>query len=56
VTTAVVLAPFFVHLEVLFGLGYKPAMHKRINNEIGKEITRIRKAEGEKKRATTKSS
>jgi uncharacterized membrane protein YGL010W len=53
--TAVVLAPFFVHLEVLFGLGYRPAMHKRINNEIGKEITRIRKAEGDKKRAEAKS-
>lgn len=55
-TAAVVLAPFFVHLEVLFGLGYKPAMHKRINNEIGKEIARIRKAEGDKKRAQVKAS
>jgi len=53
---AVVLAPFFVHLEILFGLGYKPAMHKRVNNEIGKEITRIRKAEGDKKRKEAKSS
>ena len=26
-------------------------MHKRINNAIGVEITKIRKAEGEKKRA-----
>lgn len=48
-STAVVLAPFFVHLEILFGLGYRPAMHKRINNEIGKEITKIRKAEGVKR-------
>jgi uncharacterized membrane protein YGL010W len=47
---AVVLAPFFVHLEILFGLGYRPAMHKRIINEIGKEITKLRKAEGDKKR------
>jgi len=46
---AVVLAPFFVHLEILFGLGYRPAMHKRINNAIGKEVTRIRK-EGVRKR------
>jgi len=53
---AVVLAPFFVHLEVLFGLGYRPDMHKRINNEIGKEIARIRKAEGNQKRAAAKSS
>jgi uncharacterized membrane protein YGL010W len=42
---AVVLAPFFVHLEVLFKLGYRPEMHKRINNEIGKEIFKIRKAD-----------
>ncbi|KAF5388363.1 hypothetical protein D9615_000130 [Tricholomella constricta] len=48
---AVVLAPFFVHLEILFALGYRPEMHKRINNEIGKEITKIRKAQGDKKRA-----
>ncbi|KAG6907835.1 hypothetical protein DXG01_007217 [Tephrocybe rancida] len=48
---AVVLAPFFVHLEILFALGYKPEMHKRINNEIGKEIAKIRKAQGDKKRA-----
>ncbi|KAG6832878.1 hypothetical protein H0H92_004762 [Tricholoma furcatifolium] len=48
---AVVLAPFFVHLEILFALGYRPEMHKRINNEIGKEITKIRKAQGDKRRA-----
>ncbi|KAF8224807.1 DUF962-domain-containing protein [Tricholoma matsutake] len=53
---AVVLAPFFVHLEVLFGLGYSPVMHKRINNKIGKEITRIRIAESDKKRAEANSS
>ncbi|KAF9057430.1 hypothetical protein BJ165DRAFT_1420364 [Panaeolus papilionaceus] len=47
---AVVLAPFFVHLEILFTLGYRPDMHKRIVNAIGVEITRIRKAEGDKKR------
>jgi uncharacterized membrane protein YGL010W len=47
---AVVLAPFFVHLEILFKLGYRPDMHKRINNAIGKEITRIRKAEGDNRR------
>jgi len=45
---AVVLAPFFVHLEVLFKLGYKPQMHKRLRNEIGKEITKVRQIEAEK--------
>ncbi|KAJ3565802.1 hypothetical protein NP233_g7411 [Leucocoprinus birnbaumii] len=48
---AVVLAPFFVHLELLFKAGYRPEFHRRINNEIGKEITKIRKAQGDKKRA-----
>ncbi|KAJ7068006.1 hypothetical protein C8F01DRAFT_1116529 [Mycena amicta] len=48
---AVVLAPFFVHLELLFGLGYRPEMHKHLNNEIGKEITKLRKAQGDARRA-----
>jgi uncharacterized membrane protein YGL010W len=47
----VVLAPFFVHLEILFALGYRPEMHKQLNNEIGKEITKLRKAQGDKRRA-----
>jgi Predicted membrane protein len=53
---AVVLAPFFVHLEILFELGYRPAMHKRIKNEIGKEIAKIKKAKGDEKRAAGKQS
>ncbi|KAF7313566.1 hypothetical protein HMN09_00512700 [Mycena chlorophos] len=48
---ALVLAPFFVHLELLFGIGYRPEMHKRLTNEIGKEITRVKKAEGDARRA-----
>lgn len=51
---AAVLAPFFVHLEVLFMLGYRPDMHKRLTNDIGKEIARVRKIEGDKKRAAGK--
>lgn len=48
---ALVLAPFFVHLEILFSLGFKPAMHKRLQNNVGKEIVKVRSVEGEKKRA-----
>ncbi|ETW84268.1 hypothetical protein HETIRDRAFT_439100 [Heterobasidion irregulare TC 32-1] len=48
---AVVLAPFFVHLEVLFMLGYRPELHKQLTNDVGKELARIRKIEGDKKRA-----
>ncbi|KAG5637627.1 hypothetical protein H0H81_003908 [Sphagnurus paluster] len=48
---ATVLAPFFVHLEIMFMLGYKPEMHKRLVNDVGKEIAKIRKAQGDKRRA-----
>ena len=48
---ALVLAPFFVHLEILYHFGYRPDMHKRVTNAIGKEVTRIRKEEGDKRRA-----
>lgn len=40
-----VLAPFFVFLEVLFKLGYRPALHRAINNETGKRILAFRKAQ-----------
>lgn len=49
--SALVLAPFFVHLELLFPLGYKPELHKEINNLAAIELTRVRKLEAEKKRA-----
>jgi uncharacterized membrane protein YGL010W len=45
------LAPFFVHVEILFMLGYRPVFHKRIQNEIGKEVARIRIGEANAKRA-----
>jgi len=53
---AVVLAPFFVHMEILFMLGYRPTMHRELNIEIGKEIARISKINGDKKRQAAKSS
>ncbi|KAJ3478127.1 hypothetical protein NLI96_g9976 [Meripilus lineatus] len=48
---ALILAPFFVHIELLFHLGYNPQLRKDLRNDIGVEITRIRKIEGDKKRA-----
>ncbi|KAK0243201.1 hypothetical protein EDD85DRAFT_319928 [Armillaria nabsnona] len=50
---AAVLAPFFVHLEILYKLGYNPELHKIIINDIGKEVTKLRKADGAKKRAAS---
>jgi len=47
---ALVLAPFFVHLEILFKFGYNPELHRKVNNLIGKKIKEIRVAEGRRKR------
>lgn len=47
---ALVLAPFFVHLEILFKLGYRPTFQKQLHNDIGVEIARVKKIEGDKKR------
>jgi len=47
---ALVLAPFFVHLEILFKFGYNPQLHRRIENLVGKKITEMRVAQGRKKR------
>jgi uncharacterized membrane protein YGL010W len=51
ILVALVLAPFFVHLENLFWLGWNPQLHKDVQNDIGVEVTRIRRAAGDKKRA-----
>ncbi|KAH9999366.1 hypothetical protein BJV77DRAFT_1142607 [Russula vinacea] len=52
--SALILAPFFVHLEILFKFGYKPAMYRQLQNDVGVEIAKLRKAEGDKKRAAEK--
>ncbi|KAF8138680.1 hypothetical protein EV363DRAFT_1155651 [Boletus edulis] len=51
---AFVLAPFFVHLELLFKLGYRPELHKQLKNDVGKEIARLRKEQADKRRAAEK--
>ncbi|EJD54085.1 DUF962-domain-containing protein [Auricularia subglabra TFB-10046 SS5] len=51
---ALVLAPFFVHLELLFTLGYKPELHRRMTNGVGREITKFRTDAAQKKRAEVK--
>jgi len=51
---AAVLAPFFVHLEVLFFLGYRKDFHKELKNSIGIAIAGFRKAQGDKARAAKK--
>ncbi|KAI9574494.1 hypothetical protein HD554DRAFT_43369 [Boletus coccyginus] len=51
---AFVLAPFFVHLELLFMLGYRPELHKQLKNDVGKEIARLRREQAEKRRSGEK--
>ncbi|ODV91323.1 hypothetical protein CANCADRAFT_3031 [Tortispora caseinolytica NRRL Y-17796] len=38
------LAPFFVVYEILFSLGYRRDLHKRVMNRVGKNILQFRKA------------
>ncbi|TFK56145.1 DUF962-domain-containing protein, partial [Heliocybe sulcata] len=48
---AVVLAPFFVHLEYLFKLGYRPELQKKLDQQVEAELARIKgqeKAVGKK--------
>lgn len=53
---AFVLAPFFVHLELLFKIGYRPELQKQLKNDVGIEIARIRREKAEKRRSEKKSS
>jgi len=39
---ALVLAPFFVFMELLFMFGYRPELQKRVNDAVEKEIKKIK--------------
>lgn len=48
-TQALVTAPFFVHIETLFGLfHWNPQLHKRITNLASKRIVAMNRANREK--------
>lgn len=42
---------FFVFLEVAFFLGYRPELHKRIQNNIGVRVAEYRRSKAEAERA-----
>ncbi|KAF8529253.1 DUF962-domain-containing protein [Hysterangium stoloniferum] len=48
---ALVLAPFFVHLEILFACGYRPTLHKEVRNSVGVEIRKFRSERATMERA-----
>ncbi|KAJ1956649.1 hypothetical protein GGI12_005253 [Dipsacomyces acuminosporus] len=41
---ALVMAPFFVFLEVLFALGYRPDLHRSLRSEVGVRILAHRRS------------
>ncbi|KAJ1647300.1 hypothetical protein J3B02_001700 [Coemansia erecta] len=43
IVQALVMAPFFVFLEVLFALGYRPSLHRELRSEIGVRILAFRR-------------
>jgi uncharacterized membrane protein YGL010W len=48
---ALVLAPFFVFMELLFAFGYRPELQKRVNDAVEKELKKFKaeKANGHTK-------
>jgi len=47
---AFVLAPFFVHLEILFHFGFYPDLHKSIQVGVAKELSKLKQKESAKKK------
>ena len=50
--SAVVLAPFFVHLEVLFKLGYFTDLQKSIQQGVDVEVAKFKSADSKKAKST----
>ncbi|KAJ2458515.1 hypothetical protein GGI02_005999, partial [Coemansia sp. RSA 2322] len=42
---ALVMAPFFVFLELLFACGYRPALHRELRSEVGTRILAFRRSQ-----------
>ncbi len=53
---SLVLAPFFVFMELLFMFGYRPELQKRVNDAVEKEIQKFKaeKANGASKNGKIK--
>lgn len=41
------LAPFFVWMEILFRLGYRPELRARLDDAVEKEIQKFRRSKGQ---------
>lgn len=45
---ALFLAPFFVWLETLFAMGYRPELKARLNEAVGHDIRKLKKSKEKK--------
>ncbi|SZF04875.1 unnamed protein product [Blumeria hordei] len=45
---ALVLAPFFVFMEILFTLGYRPELQKRVKAAVQKELQKLKSLDASK--------
>ena len=44
---ALFLAPFFVWMEILFSIGYRPELKVRVDQSVQKEVEKYRKSRGQ---------
>lgn len=52
---ALVLAPFFVWMEILFSMGYRPELKSRVDSAVEKEVERFRVSRGQRNGSVTHS-
>ncbi len=48
---AIFLAPFFVWMEILFSLGYRPELKARVNSAVQKEVDKFHKSKEQRNSA-----
>ena len=44
---ALILAPFFVWMEILFSFGYRPELKARVDSAVEKEVEKYRRSKGQ---------
>lgn len=54
IVQAVFLAPFFVWFEILFALGYRPELKRRIDQAIEQDIQKFNKAKPKEQNGSAK--
>ncbi|KAL9069804.1 MAG: hypothetical protein Q9161_005263 [Pseudevernia consocians] len=50
---ALILAPFFVWMEILFSIGYRPELKSRVDSAVEKEVEKYRKSQGQSNGSAT---